>query len=82
MASVSSDNLVLAGDGVLNTDSDSFLTGRQVAETSDLLFLVQAIGGHFHTSEDEYVSMYSRRRLENIKRIVHTGQQPCRSTSA
>jgi hypothetical protein len=50
VATVSGNNLVHAGDGVLNSDSDGFLSGRQMAETPDLLLLVQTIGGHLHTS--------------------------------
>ena len=51
VATVGSDDLVVAGDSVLDTGGDGFLTGRQVAETSDLLLLVKTVGGHLHTSE-------------------------------
>jgi hypothetical protein len=49
VATVRGDDLVLPVDGVLDTNCDGFLAGRQVAETSDLLFLVETVGGHFHT---------------------------------
>lgn len=51
VASVGSDDVVLLGDGMLDTNSNGLLTGRQVAETADLLLLVQAIGSHLHLSE-------------------------------
>jgi hypothetical protein len=50
VAAVGSDDLVLLGDGVLNTASNSLLTGRQMAETTDLLLLVKTVGGHFHAA--------------------------------
>jgi hypothetical protein len=50
VASVGCDNLVVAADGVFDTGGDGFLADRQMAETSDLLLLVQTIGGHFHAS--------------------------------
>jgi hypothetical protein len=37
---------------MLNTDSDGFLPSGQVAETSNLLLLVESIGGHFHSSAE------------------------------
>jgi hypothetical protein len=52
VATVSSNDLVHAGNGVLDSDSDGFLTSRQMAETPDLLLLVQTIGGHLHTSRE------------------------------
>lgn len=51
VASVGGDDVVLLGDGMLDTDSNGLLAGRQVAETADLLLLVQAIGSHLHLSE-------------------------------
>ena len=53
VTTVSGNNFVHASDGVLNSDSDSFLSDRQMAETPDLLLLVQTIGGHLHTSAKE-----------------------------
>lgn len=50
VATVGGDDVVLGGDGMLDTSGNGLLTGRQVAETTDLLLLVQAIGGHFHLS--------------------------------
>lgn len=53
VATVGGNNLVHTGDGVLNSDSDGFLSGREMTETPDLLLLVQTIGGHLHTSAKE-----------------------------
>ena len=50
VAAVGGDDLVLLGDGVLNTASNSLLTGGQMAETTDLLLLVKTVGGHFHAA--------------------------------
>lgn len=50
VAAVGGDDMVGAFDGVFNSDSDSFLTSRQVAETANLLFFVEPVGGHFHAS--------------------------------
>jgi hypothetical protein len=50
VASVGGDDAVFLGDSVLDAYSDSFLTGGEMAETADLLFLVKSVGGHFHTS--------------------------------
>lgn len=51
VASVRSDDVVLLGNSVLNTDSNSLLTSRQVAEAANLLLLVQTVGSHLHLSE-------------------------------
>ena len=50
VAAVGSDDLVLLGDSVLNTASNSLLASRQMAETTDLLLLVQAVGSHLHAA--------------------------------
>lgn len=50
VAAVCGDEVVHLGDRVLDADSDSLLAGRQMAETPDLLLLVQTIGGHFHAA--------------------------------
>ena len=50
VTSVGGDQVVLLGNGVLDSDSDGFLTSRQVTETSDLLLLVQSVCGHLHSS--------------------------------
>ncbi len=50
VASVGSDDVVLLCDGMLNADSDSLLSSRQMAETTDLLLLVQTVGRHLHLS--------------------------------
>lgn len=48
VASVGGDDVVELGDGVFDTNGNCLLSSRQVAETTDLLLLVQAVGGHFH----------------------------------
>lgn len=63
VASVGGDDVVLLGDSVLNTDSNSLLTSRQVAETADLLLLVQTIGSHLHLSERLLVFSVTKRLL-------------------
>lgn len=50
VASVGGDDIVLLGDGMLDTNSNGLLSGRQVTETSNLLLLVQTIGRHLHLS--------------------------------
>jgi hypothetical protein len=50
VAAVGGDDLVLLGDSVLNTASNSLLASRQMAETTDLLLLVQTVGGHLHAA--------------------------------
>jgi hypothetical protein len=50
VAAVGGDEMVLAVDGVLDSNGDSFLSGRQMAETPNLLLLVESVGGHFHAS--------------------------------
>jgi hypothetical protein len=50
VAAVGGDEMVLAVDGVLNSDGDGLLTSGQMAETSNLLLLVESVGGHFHAS--------------------------------
>lgn len=52
VAAVGGDEVVCLFDGVFDADCDGFLTGGEMAETSDFLFLVQAVGGHFHSSVD------------------------------
>lgn len=54
MTAVGGDEVVLLCDAVLDADGDGFLSCGEMAEASDLLFLVQAVGGHFHSS-GEYV---------------------------
>jgi hypothetical protein len=50
VAAVGGDEVVGALDGVLNTDGDGLLAGGQMAETADLLLLVQPVGGHLHAA--------------------------------
>jgi hypothetical protein len=50
VAAVGGDEMVGALDGVFDTDGDSLLTGGQMAETPNLLLLVEPVGGHFHAS--------------------------------
>lgn len=50
VASVGSDYVVLLSQRMLDTNGHGLLTSGQVAETPDLLLLVQSVGGHFHLS--------------------------------
>lgn len=61
VASVRGDDIVIFGDSVLDADCDGLLTGGKVAETSDLLLLVQPIGGHLHLSVLTFVNACSRK---------------------
>ncbi|KAH3687932.1 hypothetical protein WICPIJ_001088 [Wickerhamomyces pijperi] len=58
VTSVGGDDGVLLVDGVFNTNSNGFLTNRQVTETSNLLGLVKGVGGHFHSSDDDHVLVH------------------------
>lgn len=58
VATVGGDDRVLLGDTVLNTDGDGLLTGRQVAETANLLLLVQSVGGHLHAAHGDHVVVH------------------------
>lgn len=70
VASVRSDDVVLLGNSVLNTDSNSLLTSRQVAETANLLLLVQTIGSHLHLSERLLVFSVTKQLLRLS--LLHT----------
>lgn len=50
MTSVGGDDGIFFGEGVFDASGDGFLAGGEMAETSDFLFLVESIGGHFHSS--------------------------------
>lgn len=50
VTAVGGDDIVFLGERVFDTDSDGFLPCGKMAETTNLLLLVQSIGGHFHTS--------------------------------
>jgi hypothetical protein len=50
VATVGSDDGVLLGDRVLDTGSDSLLSSGKMAETTDLLLLVETVGSKLHTS--------------------------------
>jgi hypothetical protein len=58
VAAVGGDDRVLLGDTVLDTDGDGLLTGRQMAETADLLLLVQSVGGHLHAAHGDHVVVH------------------------
>jgi hypothetical protein len=50
VAAVGSDNIILLGEGVLNSNGNCFLACGEMAETADLLLFVKSVGGHFHTA--------------------------------
>jgi hypothetical protein len=84
VAAVGRDQMVRAFNGVLNSNRNSFLAGGQMAETPDLLLLVQSVGGHFHAatqSSQNGLSLASIMRIFGL-RGAPTVRQPCRSTSA
>jgi len=81
VATVGGNNLVLAGDSMLNTDSDGFLTGRQMAETTDLLLFIQAVGGHLHATDERKSTVREKLKTSRV-RLAHTEWRPCRGTSA
>ena len=58
VAAVGGNDVVLLGDSVLDTDGDGLLTGRQVAETANLLLLVQSVGGHLHAAHGNHVVVH------------------------
>lgn len=58
VAAVGSDDVVLAVNGMLDTDSDGLLSGRQMAETADLLLLVESVGGHLHAAHGNHVVVH------------------------
>ena len=78
VAAVGCDEVVSTLDSMLDTDSDSLLTSGEMAETTNLLLLVEPIGGHLHAAVcnvRSYTGGY-------ITRKNRTEQQPCHSTSA
>jgi hypothetical protein len=79
MAAVGGDEMVLAVDGVFDSDGDGFLARRQMAETANLLLLVETVGGHFHASTRR--SACTSHGLL-VSRDCPTVQRPCRSTSS
>lgn len=48
VAAVGGDDVVSLLDRVLDTDGNGLLTNGQMAETTNLLLLVQSVGGHLH----------------------------------
>lgn len=50
VAPVGSDEMVRTFDGMLNADRNGLLSGGQMAETPNLLLLVEPIGRHLHSS--------------------------------
>lgn len=78
VAAVGGDEVVGTLDGVLDTDGNGLLTDGQMAETADLLLLVQPVGGHLHAA----VCYVRVRGGGKCGRRNRTGLQPCRSTSA
>ena len=58
MAAVGGDEMVALLDSVFDTNGDGLLARGQVTETSDLLLLVEPIGGHFHASHRYHVVVH------------------------
>jgi hypothetical protein len=80
VAAVSGDEMIGTFDGVLDADGDGFLARGKMAETADLLLLVEPVGGHFHASVPQIRSTILT--IDAVKRIIRTVQRPCRSTSS
>ena len=51
VTTVGGDEIVFFGEGVFDSDGESFLTGGEMAETADLLLFVESVCSHFHTTE-------------------------------
>lgn len=49
VAAVGGNDVVLLGDSMFDTDSDGLLSSRKMAETPNLLLLVESVRGHFHS---------------------------------
>jgi hypothetical protein len=79
VAAVGSNKMVGAFDGMLDTDGDGFLTGGKMAETPDLLLLVESVGGHFHATVPQ---LDFGLPIHVLQRVVRTVRRPCRSTSS
>ncbi|KAH3661905.1 hypothetical protein OGAPHI_006084 [Ogataea philodendri] len=58
MTSVRGDDIVISVNGILNTNGNGLLSNRKMAETSNLFGLVQGVGGHFHSSDDDHVLVH------------------------
>merc|ERR1712072_505455 len=74
VASVGGDEVVRLLDGVLDAGGDGLLTRGQMAEPSDLLLLVQPVGGHLHPAHGHHVVVHLLQlllaRLERVRRRV------------
>ena len=51
VATVGGDEVVFFGEGVFDSNGESFLASGEMAETTDLLLLVESVCSHFHTTE-------------------------------
>jgi hypothetical protein len=51
MTTVGGDEIVFFSEGVFDSDGESFLASGEMAETTDLLLLVESVCSHFHTTE-------------------------------
>jgi hypothetical protein len=50
MTTVGRDDIVFFSEGVFDSDGESFLAGGEMAETADLLLLVESVCSHFHAT--------------------------------
>jgi len=51
VTTVGGDDIIFFGEGVFDSDGESFLAGGEMAETADLLLFVESVCSHFHTTE-------------------------------
>ena len=65
VAAVGGDEVVGALNGVLDTDGDGLLADGKMAETADLLLLVEPVGGHLHAA----VSYVSKSSVASIRGV-------------
>jgi hypothetical protein len=83
VAAVGGDNVVFLGEGVLDADGDGFLAGGEMAETADLLFFVESVGGHFHAADERSELASPSAKIEAIEKGgTPTEQKPYHNTSS
>jgi hypothetical protein len=78
MTTVGGDDIVFFSEGVFNSDGESFLAGGEMAETADLLLLVESVCSHFHATEvfssAQFLSRQNCPRMYStwVRRIPHS----------